>query len=254
VLRTDRDACSELTLNRPEQANALSEAVIVALQEQLRALAGEDRVRVIVLRGRGRAFCAGHDLRQMRAHPDRSYQQELFESCAEMMCTLRSIPQPVIACVHGIATAAGCQLVASCDLAIASENARFATSGINLGLFCSTPAVAVSRNVPTKRAFEMLMTGDFVDAATAAEWGLINRVASEDELDGALDELVRSIVAKSPVAVATGKKMFYRQQEMDLEAAYRYAAAVMAENMLAEDAAEGIDAFLEKRDPVWRGR
>jgi enoyl-CoA hydratase/carnithine racemase len=190
----------------------------------------------------------------MRANPSQDYYRRLFAACSETMLAIVRLPQPVIAKVHGIATAAGCQLVATCDLAVAAEAARFATSGINAGLFCSTPAVALSRNVPTKPAFEMLVTGDFVSAAEAKDLGLVNRVVPADELDAAVGELAGKIIAKSPVAVRMGKEMFYRQREKDLDGAYAYAAEVMACNMMAEDAGEGIDAFIEKRKPTWTGR
>jgi enoyl-CoA hydratase/carnithine racemase len=217
-------------------------------------VAGDARVRVVVLAGTGRAFCAGHDLREMRARRDRAWYRELFGRCSRVMETLRALPQPVIARVHGVATAAGCQLVASCDLALASEQARFATSGINLGLFCATPAVAVTRNLPRKRAFELLMTGAFVDAESACALGLVNRVVAADALDDAVAALAEDIAGKSPVAVRAGKRLFYRQLALPLAEAYDLASDVMAENLMAEDAAEGIDAFFERRPPVWRGR
>ena len=245
---------STLTLNRPDQYNVLSEEVLAALQQALDAVADDEGVRVVVLAGRGRAFCAGHDLRQMRSHPDKDYYRELFARCGRVMQTLRALPQPVIARVQGVATAAGCQLVATCDRAIAAAEARFATSGINLGLFCSTPAVAVSRTLQAKSAFELLTTGEFIDAPTAERVGLVNRVVPAAALDASVAELARSIAAKPPVAVRTGKEMFYRQLGLPLSEAYAYAGEVMAENMMADDAIEGIDAFLEKREPAWRGR
>jgi enoyl-CoA hydratase/carnithine racemase len=243
-----------LTLNRPQAYNALSEELLMALTDTLGEIGEDERVRAVVIEGAGKAFCPGHDLKQMRANPRKDYYQKLFAACSDTMRAIVGLPQPVVAKVHGIATAAGCQLVATCDLAVAAEGARFATSGINAGLFCSTPAVALSRNVPTKPAFEMLVTGDFVSAAEAKDLGLVNRVVAAEDLDAAVDELVGKIVAKSPVAVRVGKEMFYRQREMALDEAYAYAAEVMACNMMAEDAGEGIDAFIEKRKPSWTGR
>ena len=254
LLREDRDGVTTLTLNRPRQYNALSEEMLDALQTAFDAIAEDDDARVVVLAGRGKAFCAGHDLKQMRSHPEKAYYRDLFNRCSRMMLTINRIPQPVIARVHGIATAAGCQLVATADLAIASTDASFATSGINLGLFCATPSVPLSRNILRKHALEMLLTGDFVSAETAAGLGLVNRVTDPARLDDEVLSLARHIAARSPVAVRTGKKMFYRQVDKELEAAYDFAAEVMACNMMAEDAAEGIDAFIGKRDPVWRGR
>jgi enoyl-CoA hydratase/carnithine racemase len=254
VLREDRDGVTTLTLNRPDKFNALSEDLLDALQSELDLLARETAVHVVILAGAGRAFCAGHDLSQMRAHEDKNYFSELFARCSRVMQTIRALPQPVIARVHGVATAAGCQLVATCDLVVASQEARFATSGINLGLFCSTPAVALSRSVPRKAALELLLTGGFVDAETAREIGLVNQVVTREALDATVEELAATIAEKSPVAVRTGKEMFYRQLSMPLCEAYAFAGEMMAENMMAHDAREGIDAFLEKRDPRWRGR
>ncbi|MCP5150082.1 MAG: enoyl-CoA hydratase [Ectothiorhodospiraceae bacterium] len=254
LLREDADQVCTLTLNRPGQFNALSESLLDALEQALLALADEPAVRVVVIAGAGRAFCAGHDLKEMRAHPSADYYRALFARCSRTMQAIVALPKPVIARVHGIATAAGCQLVATCDLAVASSEARFAVSGIDVGLFCSTPSVALSRNVSRKRAFEMLMTGGFVDAETAREQGLVNRVVAPEALDAEVASLASAIRAKSPVAVETGKRMFYRQLEQPLAEAYRYAGEVMACNMMAEDAAEGIDAFIAKRRPVWRGR
>ncbi|WP_066457479.1 enoyl-CoA hydratase [Castellaniella caeni] len=239
-----------LTLNRPEQFNALSEAMLQALQAQFDACRDDAALRAVVLAANGRAFCAGHDLKQMRSHAgDLDYYQALFTRCGRLMQSMVSCPVPVIARVQGTATAAGCQLVASCDLAVAADTARFAVSGINVGLFCSTPAVALTRNVPLKNAFEMLVTGQFISAAQAVERGLINHAVPEAELDQAVAGLVDSILAKSPVAVRTGKAMVYRQLAMPLAQAYDYAAGVMARNMLADDVSEGIDAFMEKRPP-----
>jgi enoyl-CoA hydratase/carnithine racemase len=208
-------------------------------------------VRCVVIAAKGKAFCAGHDLREMRGKPELAYYQALFSRCSRVMQAIQALPVPVIARVHGIATAAGCQLVASCDLAIAAQSARFAVSGINVGLFCSTPSVALSRNMSTKRAFDMLVTGRFVDAATAADWGLINEAVADDALDAAIEHKTAEILAKSPAAVRYGKDMFYRQRQMALADAYAYAGDVMARNMMEEDAGEGIDAFLEKRPPKW---
>ena len=254
LLRQDREGIAALTLNRPKQYNALSEALLDELIEAFAAIAKDEKVRVVVLAGGGPAFCAGHDLKEMRSKPDRNYYRALFAKCGRMMQAITSLPQPVIARVHGIATAAGCQLVATCDLAVASTGARFATSGINVGLFCSTPAVALSRNVNRKQSFEMLMTGDFISAEEAAARGLINHAVAPEALDAKVAELAGRIVAKSAVAVRMGKEMFYKQIELGLAAAYDYAGEVMACNMMAEDVAEGIDAFAAKRPPVWKGR
>lgn len=254
LLRSDARGIVTLTLNRPKQYNALSEELLAELRATLEAIGEDSSVRVVVIAGSGNAFCAGHDLKQMRANPRKAYYQELFVACSDLMLTLVRLPQPVIARVHGIATAAGCQLVAACDLAVASEDARFAVSGINVGLFCSTPAVPLSRNISRKQAAEMLFTGEFIDAATAKQLGLVNRVASPERIDDEVNALAGAILRKSPVAVATGKRMFYRQIELGMEEAYAYAAEVMACNMMAEDAAEGIDAFMQKRQPQWRGR
>lgn len=255
LLRHDKDGIATLTLNRPDHFNALSESLLDALHAGLDDLARDDSVRVVVLAASGRAFCAGHDLKEMRSHPEQAYYENLFAQCSQVMLDIMRVPKPVIARVHGVATAAGCQLVATCDLAVASEKARFAVSGVNLGLFCSTPGVALSRNVPRKRAFEMLITGDFIDANTAAEWGLVNRVVPPDDLDGAVRSLCDSIRAKSPVAVETGKRMFYQQVEKNVDAAYDYASQIMACNMMAEDTINGIDAFMAKEPPPpWKGR
>jgi enoyl-CoA hydratase/carnithine racemase len=236
-----------LQLDRPQQLNALSESVLEVLQGQLDALADEPSVRCVVVRASGRAFCAGHDLEEMRRTPTLEYYRSLFDRCSRLMQSIRSLPVPVIARVQGIATAAGCQLVGSCDLAIASEGARFAVSGINVGLFCSTPAVALSRNVSTKRAFDMLVTGKFIDAATALDWGLINEVVPAGELDAAINRKAAEIAAKSPAAIRNGKAMFYHQQTMPLADAYAYAGEVMARDMMESDACEGIDAFLNRK-------
>lgn len=254
LLRHDEAGVATLTLNRSASFNALSEEMLTALQEALEGLTQDTRVRCVVIAAEGRAFCAGHDLKQMRANSEKAYYQDLFTRCAAVMQAIVELPVPVIARVQGLATAAGCQLVASCDLAVAARSARFAVSGINAGLFCSTPAVALSRNVARKRAMEMLLTGEFIGAETAHDWGLINRVAADDALDDAVAELTASICAKSAVAVRTGKAMFQRQLQMPLDEAYAFAGEVMACNMMAEDAAEGIDAFIEKRSPEWRHR
>jgi len=254
LLREERGGVVTLTLNRPAQFNALSEEMLRALQEALDRLAQDEAVRCVVIAAAGKAFCAGHDLKQMRAHPRQDYYETLFAQCSRVMQAIVHLPVPVIARVHGMATAAGCQLVASCDLAVAAESATFAVSGINVGLFCSTPAVALSRNVSPKHAFDMLVTGRFISAAEALSFGLVNRVAPDADLDGAVAALTADICAKSPVAIRTGKAMFGRQRSMGLEEAYAYAGNIMACNMMAEDAAEGIDAFIEKRKPVWKGR
>ncbi len=254
VLRRDNGGVATLTLNRPQQFNSLSRAMIGTLQTQLDAIAGDSQVRVVVIAGAGKAFCAGHDLKEMRANHNKAFMQDLFKRCGRMMMTLTEMPQPVIARVHAIATAAGCQLVSMCDLAVAAEQARFATSGINVGLFCATPGVGLSRNLGRKEALEMLLTGDFIDAPTALRHGLVNRVVSAEQLDAEIDQLAQSIIGKSSVAIGMGKQMFYKQLEMGLDAAYQYAAEVMACNMMTEDAGEGIDAFIGKRQPVWQGR
>jgi enoyl-CoA hydratase/carnithine racemase len=254
LLRNDTHGVATLTLNRPKQYNALSEELLTELESALETIGKDDSVRVVVIAGNGSAFCAGHDLKQMRATPRKAYYQKLFAQCSKVMLAITHIPQPVIARVHGIATAAGCQLVAQCDLAVASDNAKFAVSGINVALFCSTPSVPLGRNLPRKQAMEMLLTGEFIDAHTAAQRGLINRAVPADQLDAAVAELAGKIIGKSKVAVSTGKQMFYKQMEMGLEGAYQYAAEVMACNMMAEDVGEGIDAFVEKRAPVWKGK
>lgn len=253
LLRHERDARGvvTLTLNRPQAYNALSAELLAALQERLDALAADGSLRLVVLAGAGKAFCAGHDLRQMRAQPTLAYYQRLFAQCSQMMLSLTRLPVPVIARVHGIATAAGCQLVAQCDLAVASSEARFAVSGVNLGLFCSTPGVPLARNVSRKQAFEMLVTGEFIDAGEAQARGLINRVVEPQALDAAVAELAASILAKPRVAVALGKQLFYRQTELGLEAAYQAAGNTMACNMMEPDALEGVQAFIDKRTPRW---
>ena len=254
LLRADDPGVTTLTLNRPGQYNSLSDEMIDALGRELEDIAADDSILVVILKGNGRGFCAGHDLKEMMPPQEEARYLDLFQRCYRMMLTINRMPQVVIACVQGIATAAGCQLVASCDLAVAAESARFATSGINVGLFCSTPAVPVSRNIPRKKAFELLITGEYIDAGTALEWGLVNRVTPDAELDTVLGELLASITSKSSLALRTGKRMFYEQLEMDTEDAYRYAGGVIAGNMMAEDVREGIQAFIQKRAPVWKGR
>ncbi len=253
VLRQDQGSVATLMLNRPKQYNALSQAMLGALQTALDTVATDRTIRVVVIAGAGSAFCAGHDLKEIRAHTDPAFHRALFAQCGQVMLTIHRLPQPVIARVHGIATAAGCQLVATCDLAVAAETARFATSGINVGLFCATPSVALSRNLGRKQALELLLTGDFIDAPTALQRGLINRVVPPDQLDSAVWQLADSISNKSPLAIAMGKELFYRQLEMKLEDAYACASESMACNLNSEDAREGIDAFIAKRKPEWKG-
>lgn len=253
LLQSEQGGVVTLTLNRPAQFNSLSQALIDALQASLDSVAADPRARVVVIAGAGKAFCTGHDLKEMRANPDKTCQTALFESCSRMMLTLTRMPQPVIARVHGVATAAGCQLVAMCDLAVAATEARFAVSGVNLGLFCSTPSVGLSRNVGRKQAMEMLLTGEFIDAATAQARGLVNRVVPAGALDAEIVRLAEAIIAKPPVAIRAGKALFYRQLELGIAEAYGLATEVMACNMMAPDTQEGIDAFLEKRAPNWRG-
>ncbi len=240
-----------LTLNRPRAFNALSEAMLAALGEALDALAADEAVRAVVIAASGKAFCAGHDLKEMRAEPSLEYYRRLFARCTAVMLAIQRLPVPVIARVQGLATAAGCQLVAMCDLAVASDDARFAVSGINVGLFCATPGVALSRNVPRKAAFEMLVTGDFVSAAQARVLGLVNTVAAAESLDDEIEALVARIVAKPGVAVAMGKALFYRQIEAGIESAYADAGETMACNMMDACALEGVEAFIEKRPPSW---
>jgi enoyl-CoA hydratase/carnithine racemase len=248
---TDDRGVVTVTLNRPTAFNALSEALMAALQTELDAAALDDTVRVVVLAAAGKAFCAGHDLKEMRAEPSQAYYERLFAQCTKLMMSLQNLPVPVIAKVQGIATAAGCQLVAMCDLAVASSDARFAVSGVNLGLFCSTPSVALSRNLNRKAAFEMLVTGDFISAEQALEKGLVNGVAKPDALDSAVESMAASIVAKPRVAVAMGKALFYRQLEVGTAAAYADAGRTMACNMMDASALEGVQAFIDKRPPRW---
>ncbi len=259
LLRTDQDGVCVLTLNTPRTMNVLSEAMLAALTEVLDEIADDRDVKAVILRSAGEHFCAGHNLKEMtvrRADADGGFQyfQDLFATCSAMMLRVVRLPQPVIAEVKGIATAAGCQLVASCDLAVAAEDARFATSGVNIGLFCSTPMVALSRNVPRKMAMEMLLLGEFLPAARVAEMGLVNRVVPRETLEAASMEMARVIADKSPAAVKVGKRAFYEQAEMPLEEAYAFAGRVMAENMMARDAEAGIGAFTRKESmPDWTG-
>ena len=254
VLRSDSGGIATLTLNRAAQFNPLSEQMMAALQAALEAIAKDGAVRVVVLAAEGRAFCAGHDLKQMRARPELDYYQTLFKQCSKLMLTIQQLPQPVIARVQGIATAAGCQLVAMCDLAVASSTARFAVSGINFGLFCATPSVALSRNVARKQAMEMLLTGEMVSAEEACRIGLVNRVVKSGKAREEALALAAKIVRKSAAIVKLGKEAFYRQMEMNLAEAYAYAAEVMVINMMTRDAGEGISAFVEKRTPKWEDR
>lgn len=245
---------ARLTLNRPKAYNSLSTGLMAALQAELDAIRADRSVKAVIIGAAGPGFCAGHDLKEVRANPGRQQYEALFRQCSLLMQSIVALPQPVIARVHGVASAAGCQLVASCDLAVAADTARFATPGVNIGLFCSTPMVALSRNVSRKHAMEMLLTGELVEARRAESIGLINRVVPEAQLDEAALGFARTIAAKSPLTVKTGKEAFYRQLEMPLAQAYDYASRVMTENMLARDAEEGIDAFIEKREPHWEGR
>lgn len=257
ILEIDtRGAVAHLTMNAPERLNALSDEMIAALQATLEDIADNPKIRVIVIAGAGKGFCAGHDLRQLKAMRENAdggvvALKDLFDRCAAVMAQIRAMPQPVIAQVHGIATAAGCQLVATCDLAVAAEGTRFGVNGVNIGLFCSTPMVALSRNIARKKVFEMLTTGDFVDARRAEELGLINRVVPLDALERESMALAGQIAAKLGVAVKLGKSAFYRQIEMPIDQAYAFTGDVMVENMQHKDTQEGINAFLEKRPPVW---
>jgi enoyl-CoA hydratase/carnithine racemase len=252
LLRDDAGGIATLTLNRPDQYNALSATLLAALQSAVHDLARDGSVRVVVIAGAGKAFCAGHDLKEIRERADPVFAQEAFERCQAVMIGLTQLPQPVIARVHGPAYAAGCQLVAQCDLAVAVADARFATSGVNFGVFCSTPGVPLARNVSRKRAMEMLLTGEPIDAATALAWGLVNRVVPADRLDAEVQALARSILGKSRAVIAAGKKIFYQQAGDDLDRAYRVATAAMVENVGTEDGQEGIAAFVEKRKPRWK--
>ena len=254
VLVDTRDSVATLTLNRGERFNALSQPMIAALETTLDEIADDGGVRAVVIAAAGRGFCAGHDLKEMRAHPDLEWQRELFAACGRMMQKLTRLPQPVIARVHGIATAAGCQLVSMCDLAVAADTAKFALPGVNVGVFCSTPAVGVARNIGRKRVMEMLLTGEMIDAPTALAWGLVNRVVPEMALDAEVKRFTDVIVARSPAVVALGKDAFYRQIDDGLAGAYATAGEAMARNLLEPDAAEGIDAFVGKRTPSWQPR
>jgi enoyl-CoA hydratase/carnithine racemase len=254
LLVTDAGGVRTLTLNRPKARNALSLGLMATLQKALNQAQEDQSVKVIVLAANGPAFCAGHDLKEVRATPGRDAYEALFKQCSELMTSIVALPKPVIAKVHAMATAAGCQLVASCDLAVAAEGARFATPGVNIGLFCSTPMVALSRNVPRKKAMEMLLTGHPISAEEALAHGLVNTVVAADALDAAVTALAETIASKSPLTLAIGKEAFYRQLEMPLDEAYVYASEVMTRNMMARDAEEGIDAFLSKRPPTWTGR
>jgi enoyl-CoA hydratase/carnithine racemase len=243
-----------LTLNRPDQYNALSLALITELQAAVGALAADESARVVVIAGAGKAFCAGHDLKEIQAHANPEFEKDVFEHAQRLMIALTRLPQPVIARVHGAAYAAGCQLVAQCDLAVASTDAKFATSGVNYGVFCSTPGVPLARNLPRKRALEMLLTGEPIDAATALAHGLVNRVVPPARLEEEVQGLARSIIAKSPAVIAAGKKTFYEQIDGNLAQAYRLATAAMLDNLQTEDGKEGIAAFAEKRKPSWKNR
>lgn len=246
----DRGVCT-LTLNRPSAFNALSEELLTALQTELDNLSRSPSLRVLVIAAAGKAFCAGHDLRQMRAEPSMDYYQKLFSQCGKMMLSIQKLQVPVIAKVQGVATAAGCQLVAQCDLAVASSEAKFAVSGVNLGLFCATPSVALSRNLSRKAAFEMLVTGDFLNAQDALKQGLINQIAEPHDLDACTENLIVKILSKPQVALAMGKELFYMQLETGIEKAYEYASQTMACNMMDNTALEGVQAFIEKRKPSW---
>ena len=252
LLRRDEGAICTLTLNRPAQYNALSEELLDALENAFKELAADNAIRVVILAAAGKVFCGGHDLKEMRANPNREYYEALFKKCSRVMMAMIRLPQPVIARVHGVATAAGCQLVASADMAVASEDAGFGTSGINVGLFCMTPGVALSRNVNRKRSFEMLFTGEIMPAPYALEAGLVNKVTPLGQLDAAIGDYAQAIIAKSQAAITAGKRVFYRQLEESMEAAYTYASEEMARNMMFHDAGEGIDAFIAKRKPKWK--
>lgn len=253
LLLTAQDARGvvTLTLNRAQAFNSLSEGMLDALQTELDRIAADESVRVVIIAAAGKAFCAGHDLKEMRAEPSQAYYERLFAQCGRMMMSIQKLPVPVIARVQGIATAAGCQLVATCDLAVAAREAKFAVSGVNLGLFCSTPSVALSRNLPRKAAFEMLVTGNFISADEALDKGLVNRVVAADALDAEVQALAAAIVAKPRVAIAMGKALFYRQLETGIENAYKDASQTMACNMMDAAALEGVQAFIDKRSPDW---
>jgi enoyl-CoA hydratase/carnithine racemase len=252
--RADAGGIATLTLNRPAARNALSIGLMSALQEALDAIAKDRAIKVVVIGAAGPAYCAGHDLKEVRANPSRAAYEALFAQCSRLMQTIIAMPQPVIAKVQGFAYAAGCQLVATCDLAVAADTATFCTPGVNIGLFCSTPMVAASRNLPRKKMMEMLLLGDAIPAAEAKDLGLVNRVVPPARLEAETHAMAEAIAKKSPLVVKIGKEAFYRQLEMPLAEAYAYTSRVMTENMLARDAEEGIDAFLEKRAPKWEGR
>jgi enoyl-CoA hydratase/carnithine racemase len=252
IERRDARGVVTLTMNRPANFNALSEEMLGALQAALDRLAKDESIRVAVLAANGKAFCPGHNLKEMISKPSLDYYRDLFNQCSRVMLGILKLPVPVIARVHGIATAAGCQLVAQCDLAVASSEARFAVSGVNFGLFCSTPSVPLLRNVAPKRAMEMLLTGEFISAQQALDWGLVNRVAAPDQIDAEVAKLVDSILEKPRTAIAMGKELFYRQREMGIVAAYQLAGETMAVNMMHECAQEGVSAFAEKRKPSWK--
>tara|TARA_B100000749_G_C18388155_1_gene449012 strand:- start:197 stop:1039 length:843 start_codon:yes stop_codon:yes gene_type:complete len=254
VLRNDRNSVATLILNRPAARNALSSRLMSELQKQLDLITEDQAIKALVIGGAGPAFCAGHDLKEIRSNNRREIFESLFAQCSKLMTSIVRLPKPVIARVNGIATAAGCQLVATCDLAVASSESYFATPGVNIGLFCSTPMVAVSRAVGRKQTMEMLLTGEPVPADRAKELGLINRIVSPEALEKETQQLAESIANKSPLTIKIGKQAFYRQIEMDLDSAYAYTAQAMTENMMAADAREGIDAFMEKREPSWEGR
>ncbi len=254
LLRHDAEGVATLTMNRPGARNALSVGLMAEMKREIDAIAGDESIRVVVIAANGPAFCAGHDLREMRGNPGRDQYRALFSQCSELMLAIIGLPKPVIAKVHAMATAAGCQLVASCDLAIAATDAKFATPGVNIGLFCSTPMVALARNIGRKQAMELLLTGEPIDAARAEQYGLINRSVERLQLDDEVARLADAIKGKSPLTIAMGKEAFYRQMDMELPEAYAYVSEVMTRNMLTRDAGEGIDAFLEKRSPEWEGR
>ena len=254
VLRSDTGGVATLTLNRPQQRNALSLGLMSDLEAEIARLREDKSVRAVIIAANGPAFCAGHDLKEIRANPGQANYEALFSQCSRLMLSITRLPQPVIARVHALATAAGCQLVATCDMAVAARSSWFATPGVNIGLFCSTPMVALSRNIGRKQAMEMLLTGNRVDAEKAEHWGLVNSVVDDDQLDAAIAEITANIVSKSPLTLSIGKEAYYRQLDLDIEAAYAYASETMTRNMLARDAEEGIDAFIEKRQPTWEGR
>ncbi len=247
ILFEEKDCVATLTLNRPNKFNSLCEKMLSTLQNMLDEVSNSKTIRILVIQGAGNSFCAGHDLKEMIATKDEDYYRTLFLKCSKMMMTINKMPQPVIAKIHGVATAAGCQLVAACDLAVASLDARFATSGINLGLFCSTPAVTISRNIHQKYAMELLLTGEFIDSKTALTWGLINRVAPLGKLDKELEKLISVILSKPQIAVTTGKQMFYKQLQTNMEEAYEYASKIMACNMMADGVSDSLKKFFKKK-------